>query len=112
LSDDDKTVTLQSSGGQTVVIDDSNGKITLRNGESVIEIDRSGTIKLSGAKIELNAPVIALGDNPSGHPLVLGDQLLAWLNTHVHGSAAPSNLTSPPNVPALPGMLSTTSVTS
>jgi uncharacterized protein involved in type VI secretion and phage assembly len=88
LSDVDQKVTLQSSGGQTVVLDDSASSITLQTGAGTITIDRTGNITLTGVDVSLQGSNVALGGAAAVHPLVLGDVLLAWLNTHVHSPAA------------------------
>jgi phage baseplate assembly protein V len=111
LSDVDKKISLQSSGGQSVVIDDAGQKITVQAGAGTVEIDASGTVTLTGAKVVLSATNISLGGG-AAHPLVLGDVLLTWLSTHVHTCTAPATPSSPPIVPPLPTMLSMISKTS
>ena len=104
LSDTDQKVTVQSSGGQSVVIDDSartitvktnGGTITLQTGAGTVTIDATGNISLTGTNVTLEALNVALGGSAAAHPLVWGDILLAWLNSHVH-------LTTPPFTPAVP----------
>ena len=111
LSDTDQKVTVQSSGGQSVVIDDSasaitvqtnGGTITLKTGAGTITIDGSGNISLTGVNVSLEASSVALGGSAAAHPLVLGDVLLTWLNTHVHFPTAPLT----PAVPLPPTALS------
>lgn len=110
LSDVDHKVTLQSSGGQSVVLDDSTssmtlqtgaGTITLQTGAATITIDRTGNITLTGQNV-------ALGGAAATHPLVWGDVLVPWLSAHVHPTAA--GPTGPPAVP-LPPASSTVSKT-
>jgi uncharacterized protein involved in type VI secretion and phage assembly len=123
LSDTDKKVTVQSSGGQSVVIDDSastinvqtnGGTITLKTGSGTVTIDGSGhisltgvDISLTGTSVSLGASSVALGGSAAAHPLVLGDVLLTWLNTHIHLPTAPLT----PAVPLPPTALSLVSRT-
>ena len=111
LSDVDKKINIQSSAGQTVVIDDGGNKITVKTGGSTIEVDGTGTITVTGSDIVLNAPSISLGGTGAAHPLVWGDVLMAWLTAHVHTCTAPGTPSSPPTVPP-PPMISTVAKTS
>jgi hypothetical protein len=51
------------------------------------------------------APQIFLGMEAGAVPTLLGPALLAWLNTHIHGTAA--GPTTPPVTPAMPTLLTT-----
>ena len=106
LSDTDHKITLQSSGGQTVTIDDSAqsitvqtsiGSINLQTAAGQITIDPTGNITLTGVNISLEALNIGLGGAAAVHPVLLGDLLVTWLTTHVH-----SPLATPPGAPAVP----------
>ena len=57
LSDVDKKINLQSSGGQTITIDDAANKITVQTGRTPrTEVDGiPGTITLSGTNVVLSA---------------------------------------------------------
>jgi uncharacterized protein involved in type VI secretion and phage assembly len=109
LSDVDHKMTLQSSSGQTVVLDDSAMTITLQTKGRTVTIDgNSGTITLTGTTVVLNAQHVALGGATATHPLVWGDVLIPWLSAHVHPTAA--GPTGPPSAP-LPAASSTVSKT-
>jgi phage baseplate assembly protein V len=97
LSDADHKITLQSSGGQTVTIDDQAQSITVQTGigsinlqtdTGQITIDPNGNITLTGVNISLEALNIGLGGTAAVHPLVWGEVLAAWLDTHIHSPAA------------------------
>jgi phage baseplate assembly protein V len=99
LSDADHKITLQSSGGQTVTLDDSArsitvqtgiGSISLQTAAGQISIDTTGNITLTGLNI-------GLGGAAAVHPVLLGDLLVTWLTTHVHSPTA-----IPPGAPAVP----------
>jgi len=112
LSDVDQKITLQSSGGQTVVVDDSARSITLRTGSGTITIDGgSGTITLGGMTVVLNAPSVALGGTAAPHQLVLGDVLLPLFNAHTHICTLPGAPSGPPVPPLTPAVLSLISKT-
>jgi phage baseplate assembly protein V len=112
LSDVDQKITLQSSSGQTVVVDDSASLIKISSGSCTVTIDGvSGTITLAGTTVVLTATNVALGGAVAAHPLVLGDALLAAFNTHTHNCTAPGTPSGPPIPPLLPTALSTISKT-
>ena len=104
LDDEDQTITLSDQNG--------GNHITLAVGQ--------GQVKIKGAgKIVIEAPEIELVENAS-HPLVLGEQLLLYLNqlvtiyqSHVHPGELVGNLPVtpappvPPMPPATPALLST-----
>jgi len=93
LSDADNTVSVQTSGGQSITMS-------------------PGTITLQADAIVLSGSSVSLGGAAATSPLVLGDQLLALFNTHTHLCTAPSTPSSPPVVPMTPAQLSTISKTS
>jgi uncharacterized protein involved in type VI secretion and phage assembly len=112
LSDVDHKITLQSSGGQTVVVDDTAKTITLQTNGRTVTIDgNSGTITLTGTTVVLNAQQVALGSSAAAHPLVLGDALMAAFNLHTHNCTAPGTPSGPPIPPLLPAALSNVSKT-
>jgi uncharacterized protein involved in type VI secretion and phage assembly len=112
LSDVDHKVRLQSSGGQTVVMDDSAKTITLQTNGRTVTIDgNSGTITLTGTTVVLNAQNIALGGAAASHQLLLGDIFLPLFNAHTHNCTALGAPTGPPIPPLLPTVLSTVSKT-
>lgn len=100
LLDDDKLVlemgksklTVNHNGDIVLNSNDQDIRLTDQNGNNLIDIKvQQGQIKIQGqVKVVVEAPQIELVDGAS-HPLVLGDQLLQYLNqlgqlyqTHVH----------------------------
>jgi phage baseplate assembly protein V len=107
FSDAEHKITLQSSSGQTLTVDDSarsitvqtnGGTITLQTGVATITIDGQGNVTLSGTNV-------ALGGAAAAHPLVWGDVLVPWVSTHFHPTAV--GPTGPPVVPLPPAVSST-----
>jgi phage baseplate assembly protein V len=112
LSDTEHKIDLQSSGGQTVIIDDGARSITLQTGSSKVTIDASGTITITGATVVVDANAnIALGGAAASQHLVLGEALLMAFNTHTHNCTAPGTPSGPPVPPLTPAVLSTRSAT-
>jgi uncharacterized protein involved in type VI secretion and phage assembly len=88
LDDQGSKVRVEMSGGGSVVLD-SNG-ITLKTAGD-ITLQAGGTVKLSGASIQLSSSQVTLGSGPLSQPV-----LLAGFLGHTHGSAAG------PTGPAIP----------
>lgn len=101
LSDVDKKLSIQSSGGQTVVVDDSANTITLETKGTKVTIDgNSGAVTLQATTITLDGKSIELGGSAAMQSLVLGDLFMTMFNTHVHnctGLGAPTGPPIPPN---------------
>jgi hypothetical protein len=85
---------LRSQKGLIVALDDSGQVITVsdKNGSNLISIEvRQGKVTIKGtSKVVVQAPQIELVEN-ARHPVVFGDNLLAYLNeivtlyaTHTH----------------------------
>jgi phage baseplate assembly protein V len=106
LSDVDKKITVASSGGQTVVLDDQASSITMQGGSSTVTIDGSGTITLAGTTVVLNAGSVALGTG-AAQPVVLSDALLLAFNMHTHNCTAPGTPSGPPVPPLSSSVFST-----
>lgn len=92
------------SAKESITISDSSGGqiINLRDGNA--EVSSSGNVTVSGQNVTLNSGAISLGA-AAAISAVMGEPLIAWLNTHVHGTAVGPS--SPPIVPAPPALLST-----
>lgn len=92
------------SAKESITISDSSGGqiVSLRDGNA--EVSSSGNVTVSGQNVTLNSGAISLGA-AAAISAVMGEPLLAWLNTHVHGTAVGPS--SPPIVPAPPALLST-----
>jgi uncharacterized protein involved in type VI secretion and phage assembly len=102
LDDDQGTVTVETSGGQSLELD-ATGKATLK----------ADSITLQGSSITLDG-MVSLGGSGAAHPLVFGDELVKIFSTHVHNATAIGSPTTPPLPPALaqlPQALSTKSKT-
>jgi uncharacterized protein involved in type VI secretion and phage assembly len=102
---------MRSEKGLMVTLDDKNQIISLtdKTGKNLLKIEvQSGKITLKGtSKAIVDAPQIELVEN-SMHQVVLGDQLLQYLNqlvsifnSHVHGSTPPPTPIYPPASNAL-----------
>jgi uncharacterized protein involved in type VI secretion and phage assembly len=112
LSDFEKKVTLQSSGGQTIVVDDAANTITMQTAGKTITINgNSGEIKLTGMSVVVEATSIKLGPGAS-QSLILGELFSVFFNTHTHLCTLPATPSSPPVVPMTPALLSLISKTS
>lgn len=112
LSDFEKKLTLQSSGGQSIVVDDSAKTITVQtSGKSITINGTSGEIKVTGQSVTIEAPKVSLGPAAS-QSLILGEAFLAFFNLHTHTCTAPASPSSPPIAPMLPALLSTITKTS
>lgn len=104
----------RSDVGLTVVLDDTNERITLTDadGNNKVEISiTSGTVTIKGkAKIIHDSKVVKVGSDSAGHPAAFGDNLLAYLNqlvltfnTHSHpGELAIGVLPVTPTPPVKP----------
>lgn len=82
----EKKIIIESDGGHKIELDDRAHTITIHGdqGTNEITIDTTGgtiTIK-AGSQVSVQAPQIEL-TQAAAHPLVLGDQLLTYLNTLV-----------------------------
>jgi phage baseplate assembly protein gpV len=102
---------LKTKSGHKIVFDDDHGTVEITDSNDNTINMAASTIKIaagSATTIIIDAPQIQLVDGASS-PLVLGDQLLQYLNqivqiyqTHVHaGQAAPPALPMPPPTPSL-----------
>jgi uncharacterized protein involved in type VI secretion and phage assembly len=112
LSDVDRNITLQSAGGQSVVLNDSAQSITLKSGTATVTIDgTSGRITVDGISVVVSAPSVALGSSAAPHQLVLGELLVAAFNAHTHICTAPLSPSGPPVPPLTPAILSTVTKT-
>ena len=95
LDDQGSKVRVEMSGGGSVALD-GNG-ITLKTSGD-ITLQAGGTVKLSGASIQVSSSQVTLGSGP------LAGGLLAGFHGHTHGSAAgPTGPAIPPPTPALAG---------
>ena len=78
---------IRSSRGLMISFDDESQTIALsdEDGSNLISIKvQEGQITIKGtAKVVLEAPRIELGEN-AAHPVVLGDEILQYLNQLVH----------------------------
>lgn len=114
LDDQNRKVTVKSVAGNEIVLDDAGPKVTIRtpSGQS-IELDgASGSVKMTGVTVTLDAAQVKLGGAGAVQPLVLGTAFMALFNAHTHVSSAPTTPTSPPVTPMTPAVLSTVSKTS
>jgi uncharacterized protein involved in type VI secretion and phage assembly len=110
LSDFEKKVTVQSNGGQSVVLDDSAQTITLKASGQTITLNASGEITLKATSVLIEATSIKLGTGAS-QSLVLGELFEAFFVRHVHTCTAPGAPSSPPVEPFTPMLLSQISKT-
>jgi uncharacterized protein involved in type VI secretion and phage assembly len=98
LDDEQQAITLSDSDGSNLVtIEVQNGKVTIKGTQRVV----------------VDAPQVELVENAT-HPVVFGDQLLAYLNrlvaayqVHTHGPGGTS-VPTVPLPPATPDLISTT----
>jgi len=117
ISDDKKGISLEDQSGHKITTEPAS--ISIKDSKSnEIHIDvNSGIIKIKGnSKVIVDAPQIELVDGAS-HPVVFGDELLAYLNNivnvfaaHMHAgetalgipvSPAPPSTLMPPATPSL-----------
>jgi uncharacterized protein involved in type VI secretion and phage assembly len=110
-------VVITSAGGHKVTLDDDPGTLTVEtSGGQSVELDAAGkatvkadTITLQGSSITLDGSV-SLGGSGASHPVLLGDTLAQIFSTHVHNATAIGSPTTPPLPPTptlLPQALST-----
>jgi len=100
---DQVEIAIQTSGGNTVLLDDTNGTISIESaqGNKVELQDAGGQINVT-ANVQVNvvAPLVTLG--PDGNdPVVVESKLLLLYNAHVHPDPQGGN-TGTPVVPILP----------
>jgi uncharacterized protein involved in type VI secretion and phage assembly len=98
-------VTLKTSGGELLEMDDGAGKITISTGAGQTVVLESGKVTVTASEVTLSATTVKLGPAAS-QKVILGDAFMALFNAHVHTSTAPTFPTSPPVTPMLPVMLS------
>ena len=105
---------IRSEEGLLVSMDDDAGTISVSdaNGDNLLKIEvHRGEVSLKGrVKVVVDAPQVELVENGT-HPVVLGDELLNYLNqlvniyqTHIHPGqmAGPVPVTPAPPVPPVP----------
>jgi uncharacterized protein involved in type VI secretion and phage assembly len=99
-------VTARTNGGHSLEMDDAGKKVTLTTsaGQKVV-LEESGAITIKADKVKVEASQIELGSVAS-QKVVLGDAFMALFNAHVHTSSVPTTPTSPPVTPMLPMLLS------
>jgi uncharacterized protein involved in type VI secretion and phage assembly len=106
---------LRTKEGLMLTLDDSGEVVSLsdKDGSNLVTIEvQQGKVTIKGtAKVVVDAPQIELVENAQ-HPLVFGDQLLAYLNqivalyaTHTH-TPPTTPLPFPPLPPATPDLIS------
>lgn len=86
------------------MIDHFGNIISMEDG--VIQIISQGNVVVTGADFTAETGSYNLGTGAASS-MVLGEALLAWLNSHTHTCSAPASPSSPPVVPAPPAILST-----
>jgi hypothetical protein len=92
ISMTDKALTLADKDGNVISID--GGAVTVLS---------NGDVNVRGKNVNIGAGSVFLGD-PATFKAVLGELLLIWLATHVHGTGVGPS--SPPIVPPPPTILS------
>jgi uncharacterized protein involved in type VI secretion and phage assembly len=97
-------VVLESRHGNRLTLDASGVKVEDSNGNSVTMAAASLTV--SGTKIVLDAPIVALGGE-GGEPLLKAASFLGWLATHTHNCTAPGAPSGPPVPPPNPSFFTT-----
>lgn len=95
------TIEVVSPGGANIIVSDAEIQMALPGGTSIIAEESTNKVIVNAAQVLLNGGTVALSDALLQSPLVKST-LLAWLDTHVHTSAAPGNPTSPPVIPSTP----------
>jgi hypothetical protein len=78
---------LRSDTGFTIVLDDATQNVVISDAAGTNQVEVSlatGTVTLKGlARVVTTAPLVQHGSATAAHPAVLGDQLVAYLNTLV-----------------------------
>jgi uncharacterized protein involved in type VI secretion and phage assembly len=112
LDDAGKKVTVASTAGHSVLIDENAQSIAIETagGQSVSLDGASGKITISATSVTLDATAISLG-SAAAQSVVLGTTFLALFNAHVHTTGIPGGPTSPPVPPLTPAILSQTTKT-
>ena len=121
--DENGTIDLVTPGGEQLVLDASASEVVLEcaNGNR-LTMDRSGvkvedphgnsvttaaaSLTVSGTKIVLDAPQVALGGE-GGEPLIKASTFLGWLASHTHNCTAPGAPSGPPVPPPNPSFFTT-----
>jgi uncharacterized protein involved in type VI secretion and phage assembly len=93
-------IVVTSAGGHKVTLDDDPGTVTVETsrGQSLV-LDAAGKATLKADSITLDGAV-SLGGVGASHPVVFGDDLMRVFSTHVHNATAIGSPTSPPMPPA------------
>lgn len=103
ISAEDGKITVSTSKGASIVIDDkilisdATGNQTVSVADSDIEINAAANINLTCDTVNLNSGTVNLGKNVS-FSSVLGENLQSWLDGHIHltgvGPSAPPTILS------------------
>lgn len=96
-------VTLDATGARVVVADPNGNTVTMDSAGVVVDAS-GGTVNVTASQVNLKGGTVNIGD-PAPFSAVLGEKLMTWLASHVHGSG--TGPTSPPVVPPT-NLLSTT----
>jgi uncharacterized protein involved in type VI secretion and phage assembly len=85
LDDQGKKFVIDTGGGQTITMEKNGGAITISTqGGQEVKLDGSGTITLSGKmKVKLDAAQVDIGSSAT-EPAVLGTTFLQLFSTHTH----------------------------
>jgi uncharacterized protein involved in type VI secretion and phage assembly len=111
LSDVDKKITVLTTGGQSVVMDDSANNVVIKAGSATVTVDSAGKVTIKGSsQIVLDSAQVSLGGSSAAHPLILGDTFLELFSSHTHNCTAPGTPSGPPVPPILPTAVLSTSV--
>jgi hypothetical protein len=101
VADENSNIISTEKGAISVVCGDGKSSVSLDNGK--VTVIGSSEVAVTAPSVNLKSGGVYLGDAAT-LKAVLGEPLLAWLNTHVHLTAfGPST---PPVVPAPPTLLS------
>lgn len=109
LNADGENITLVSEQGHSITLTEEGINIVDKEGNLVnlsggdVGIVAKGGVNVRGASMNIGTGGVFLGD-PATFSAVLGEQLLTWLSTHVHGTGVGPS--SPPVVPPPPSVLS------
>jgi uncharacterized protein involved in type VI secretion and phage assembly len=105
-------VVLSSANGHTLTLDDTAGRVIVEtSGGQSVTLDDSGTVTIKGStSVTVDAPQIKLGAAAT-EALLKGTTFLPLFNTHVHTCTAPATPSSPPVPTVPPTVLSTVTKT-
>jgi uncharacterized protein involved in type VI secretion and phage assembly len=100
------TVRLRTAGGHQVTLDDAASTVTIETSGGQSVTLEAGKVTVQATSVVLSATSVKLGGDSAAQSLVLGNAFMALFNAHTHNCTAPGSPSGPPIPQMLPALLS------